>query len=100
LAHYAELVQFGEYKVLAVNAPRMYRSELGYILSKWQPPFGIVYYKAGGVWHITMRGDGVINLAEIAKRHGGSGHHNAAGFRIPSGAPFPFTVIPTSKSSD
>lgn len=97
LAHYAELVQFEDYKVLAVNAPRMYRSELGYILSKWQPPFGIVYYKAGGVWHITMRGDGVINLAEIAKRHGGNGHHNAAGFRIPGDAPFPFTIIPTNK---
>lgn len=93
LAHFAEPVEFDGYHVLAVNGPRMMRSELGYVLSKWQPPFGIVYYKAGGVWHITMRGDGVINLAEIAKRHGGNGHHNAAGFRVPDGQAFPFKII-------
>ncbi|MGH7141265.1 MAG: hypothetical protein ACREGH_01355 [Minisyncoccia bacterium] len=93
LAHFAEPVEFDGYTVLAVNGPRILRSELGYVLSKWQSPFGIVYYKAGGVWHITMRGDGVINLAEIAKRYGGNGHHNAAGFRVPDGQPFPFKTI-------
>lgn len=31
-------------------------------------------------WKYSMRGRGVIDLSEIAKKHGGGGHFNAAGF--------------------
>ncbi len=93
LAQNAELVELDEFKVLAVNAPRLFRAELGFVLSKWRPPFGIVYYKTGGVWHFAMRGDGNINLSEIAQRRGGNGHHNAASFRIPAGQPFPIKPV-------
>jgi oligoribonuclease NrnB/cAMP/cGMP phosphodiesterase (DHH superfamily) len=94
LADKAELVLLGEYRVLAVNAPRFFRSALGHKLATKKSPFGIVWYFHHDKWHFSLRGDGSIDLTEIAKRYGGSGHKNAAAFRRPLNDPFPFTIIP------
>jgi oligoribonuclease NrnB/cAMP/cGMP phosphodiesterase (DHH superfamily) len=90
---HAELVQFDEYQVLAVNAPRLLRSEIGHQLATKHAPFAIVYYEIDGAWHFSMRGDGSVDLSKIAQKHGGNGHRSAASFRLPFGSPFPFTLL-------
>jgi phosphoesterase RecJ-like protein len=36
----------------------------------------------GGPWHVSFRSRGRVNVAAIAQRFGGGGHHNAAGCSI------------------
>jgi len=89
----AELVEFEGHQVLAVNSGRMMHSRIGNLLVKKRAPFSIVWYRHHGRWHVSLRGDGSINLAELAQRHGGNGHHNAAGFTVPFDAPLPFKFL-------
>ncbi len=96
LADQATEVQFDEYKILAVSAPRLFRSELGHILAKKKGPFAIVWYPNNGMWHFSMRGDGSIDLTKIAQRRGGNGHRNAASFMLPMSEPLPFTPVKKS----
>ena len=93
LVDQATEVQFDEYKILAVSAPRLFRSELGYMLAKKKGPFAIVWYPNNGMWHFSMRGDGTVDLTKVAQKHGGNGHPNAASFMLPMNAPFPFTPV-------
>jgi oligoribonuclease NrnB/cAMP/cGMP phosphodiesterase (DHH superfamily) len=89
----AEEVMLGEYKVYAVNAPRLFRSEIGNKLAEKHPPFSIVWYPNHGMWHFSLRGKGEIDLFKVAQRYGGNGHKNAASFRLPLGAAFPFAPV-------
>lgn len=93
LATQAVEVQFDEFTIYAVSAPRLFRSELGHMLASKKGPLSIVWYPNNGIWHFSMRGDGSVNLAEVAQRRGGNGHHNAASFQLPMSAPFPFTPV-------
>ncbi|KKP97901.1 MAG: Phosphoesterase, DHHA1 [Parcubacteria group bacterium GW2011_GWD2_38_12] len=93
LVKQAELVEFDGHKVLAVNAPRIFRSELGHKLALKHPPFAIVWGEHQGIWQFSLRGDGSIDLTEIAGRYGGGGHKNASAFRLPLDAPLPFKII-------
>jgi phosphoesterase RecJ-like protein len=38
-------------------------------------------------FHVSLRSDGTVNVAELAGAFGGGGHHNAAGFQIESTLP-------------
>lgn len=93
LAAQAVEVDFLEYRIFAVNAPRLFRSELGNLLAKRKGPFSIVWYEHAGKWHLSLRGDGSVDLSEVAKKFGGAGHHNAASFRVPFDQPLPFKRI-------
>ena len=93
LASGAEEVDFAGYRVLAVNASRIFRSQLGHILAERQGPFAIVWYYYDGVWHLSLRGDGSVDLSEIAKQFGGNGHHDASAIDWPVDKPFPFKRI-------
>ena len=45
-------------------------------------PFGACYFDRGDgkrQWSLRSR-DGAVDVAKVAKRHGGGGHRNAAGF--------------------
>lgn len=98
LANQAVEVVFDEFTILAVSAPRLFRSELGHVLAKKKGPFAIVWYPNNGIWHFSLRGDGTIDLTKIAQRHGGNGHPNAAGFQLPMSEPLPFTPVQSSSS--
>ncbi len=89
-AEFAEEVEFEGYRVYAVNASRMFRSDLGHMLADKKGPFAIIYYSYEGEWHYSLRGDGSIDLTEIVKKYGGSGHHDAAAFDLPADSPQPF----------
>lgn len=87
----AEEVEFDEFNVLAVNVPRLFNSQVGNLLAQKHPPFAIVWYPHKDQWHFSLRGTGEVDLAAVAQRRGGNGHHNAASFRVPFGQPFPFS---------
>ena len=90
----AELVEFAGYRVLAVNAPSFLDSDLGHALVKKLPPLGIVWRReSGSINRFSLRGNGKINLAELAKKFGGGGHKDAAGFILPANKPLPWRSI-------
>ncbi len=72
------------YLIQAVNCPAQYSSDVGHILaSKEGASFGATYHiESRGVARVSLRGNGSVNVAEIAERFGGGGHANAAGFTI------------------
>lgn len=79
LLRQADKVKFNGYEVLAVNSP-VFNSELGHFLSRKKPPFGIVWYRNNHKNFFSLRADGKIDVAKIAKKYGGGGHKSAAGF--------------------
>jgi hypothetical protein len=44
--------------------------------------YGITYYDDGDIRKFSLRSKGNVNVAEIAKKYGGGGHPNAAGFQL------------------
>jgi oligoribonuclease NrnB/cAMP/cGMP phosphodiesterase (DHH superfamily) len=94
MANNAYEVEFEGYRVLAVNTASEFRSDLGNLLAKMKPPFGIVwYYRKDGKISCSMRGDGSIDLTQIAQKYGGGGHHSAASFTVPIDLPLPFKQV-------
>lgn len=90
----AEKVQFDEFTILAVNSGAgLFKSEVGHRLATKKGPFAIVWHGREGNWYCSLRGDGTVDLSEIAKRYDGGGHHDAASFRISMDKPLPFTFL-------
>jgi oligoribonuclease NrnB/cAMP/cGMP phosphodiesterase (DHH superfamily) len=68
------------YKVLSVNATVLI-SEIAGKLAESRP-FGVTYFtdaKGRRIWSLRSR-EGGVDVSEIAKRHGGGGHRQAAGY--------------------
>ena len=79
---FARELEIDGYKVLAVNATVLH-SEIAGELAKGRP-FGAAYFtRQDGrtVWSLRSTDSG-IDVSEVARRHGGGGHRNAAGFEI------------------
>jgi oligoribonuclease NrnB/cAMP/cGMP phosphodiesterase (DHH superfamily) len=72
------------YIIKAVNCPAQYSSDVGNILASQEgASFGATYcIESRDVVRVSLRGNGSVNVAEIAERFGGGGHANAAGFTI------------------
>jgi len=87
------LVKFAGHKILAANAPHFLASHLGHILSKKHPPFSITWNRQGDGIGVSLRSNGKINVAKIAKRYGGGGHKAAAGFFVPNSGKVPWKVV-------
>lgn len=71
------------YTVPVVNASLFMASEVCGELAEGQP-FAAMYTETATdvIWSLRSRADGV-DVSEIAKRFGGGGHKNAAGFTVP-----------------
>lgn len=68
------------HKILAVNATVLFSDIAGQLAN--DRPFGACYFdRADGKrqWSLRSR-EGGIDVSEVARRHGGGGHRNAAGF--------------------
>lgn len=78
-----------DYRVPMVNVPYHYASDCANELLKAHPnaPFAAAWFLRGdGQVQFSLRSeDGRVDVSEIAKRYGGGGHRNAAGFQIPAG---------------
>lgn len=79
-----QMQQIGGYLVPVLNCPYFFSSEAGHIMAEGHP-FAACYYDANGSrrYGLRSRQDTGIDVSEIAKRYGGGGHKNAAGFSIP-----------------
>jgi oligoribonuclease NrnB/cAMP/cGMP phosphodiesterase (DHH superfamily) len=85
----AQVREFAGYRVPVLNSS-MWASELGNRLAQGYP-FAVIWYDdAEGTRVYSLRStDAGLDVSEIARRFGGGGHRNAAGFRIPAGRPRP-----------
>jgi len=77
----ASEIELDGHKVLCVNATTMI-SEVAGKLAEGRP-FGVTWFEdANGNRIYSLRSrDGGVDVSEIAKKHGGGGHRNAAGFK-------------------
>jgi oligoribonuclease NrnB/cAMP/cGMP phosphodiesterase (DHH superfamily) len=88
LVAHAYMAQVAGYTVPVVNVPpRQYASDCGHALLKKYPeaPFAATWVRSADgkiLWSLRSE-DGRENVAEIAAKHGGGGHRNAAGFSKP-----------------
>lgn len=75
--------EIGGYTVPVVNGSLFMSSEVAGELAEGHP-FAAMYAETekGVIWSLRSRSDGV-DVSEVAKRFGGGGHKNAAGFTIP-----------------
>jgi nanoRNase/pAp phosphatase (c-di-AMP/oligoRNAs hydrolase) len=72
----------GGHTVLAVNSPVL-QSEIGERLAK-DAAFGAVWFVGGNgetYWSLRSRPPVGIDVSEVAKKYGGGGHVQAAGFK-------------------
>ena len=90
----ARMVRFDGRKVFVANASQEFRSEVGAALARMgKSHISIVWTEGKNRRYVSLRSDGVVDVAAVAVRYGGGGHHNAAGFIVANGDPFPWTVI-------
>lgn len=75
--------EIGGYTVPVVNGSLFMSSEVAGELAEGHP-FAAMYAETekGVIWSLRSRNDGV-DVSEVAKRYGGGGHKNAAGFTLP-----------------
>jgi uncharacterized protein len=82
----ATVIELAGHKVRAVNATTLF-SEIAGELAEGHP-FGACYFDRGDgrrQWSLRSR-DGGVDVSEVAKKFGGGGHRNAAGFETASPA--------------
>jgi hypothetical protein len=79
-------MKIGGQLVPTANLPHVLASEAGNMLAK-DVPFAATYFdNAAGRRVFSLRSTaGGLDVSEIAKRYGGGGHRNAAGFSMPRG---------------
>ena len=68
----------------AVTAPAAFSSDLGHELAEKSGTFGLTYFYHGKrqCYECALRSIGEFDVAALAKKFGGGGHKNAAGFRV------------------
>lgn len=70
-------------KGLACNAPYAFASDIGNILAQESGTFGAVWSQnAKKDTVFSLRSEGDFDVSEMAKKFGGGGHKNAAGFTL------------------
>ncbi|MBI2033781.1 MAG: phosphohydrolase [Candidatus Liptonbacteria bacterium] len=92
LTESADLVNFAGRRVFIVNSP-VFNSQIGHLLIKKRPPIGIVWSAKDGTIRVSLRSNSKVDVSKIAKKFGGGGHKNAAGFSLREGAKLPWKRI-------
>lgn len=83
ICQHAREIEIDGHRILAVNSSVLF-SEVAGKLAEGRP-FGAAWFvRSDGrrQWSLRSR-DGGVDVSEVAKRHGGGGHRNAAGFEEP-----------------
>lgn len=86
----ARVMTIGGYSVPVANLPFTLASDAGNLLCQRSmdgiaPPFAGIYYDRPSGRTFSLRSVGDFDVSEIARKYGGGGHKNAAGFRVPLG---------------
>jgi len=92
---HAKLVLFEGYEVYFATAHpfKPMKSLVGNLLAKKKGPFALVVAAHPKGFGVSIRGDGTIDVSEIASRYGGNGHKSSSGFLIPTGGEMPWTIV-------
>lgn len=81
----ARMVEVAGLIVPVVNAPYINTSELVGYLAEQFGPFAVGWFQRGdGKYQYSLRSRGDYDVSEVAKKYGGGGHRNAAGFTVDS----------------
>jgi uncharacterized protein len=86
IAHTSEWVTINKATGLMVRCGHKYASDVGHELAKESGTFGLTYFKMGNAstLQVSLRSEGNYDVEAMAKKLGGGGHKNAAGFIIES----------------
>ncbi len=87
-----DFVEFEGYTVPCVNLnlPINEKSILLARLYTKYPPFAMSYRFDDGQLKVSLRGNGDVDLTELAGKYGGGGHKSSSGFVLPIDYPLPF----------
>jgi oligoribonuclease NrnB/cAMP/cGMP phosphodiesterase (DHH superfamily) len=101
-AEHAKLVLFEGHEVyFATSHPsKPMKSLVGNLLAKKKGPFALVVSAHQEGFGVSIRGDGSVDVAVIARKYGGNGHPNSAGFAIAFGAPLPWKRVEDESITD
>ena len=91
------LVQFEGHQVYAVNVPHIFASVIGNNLALYKNSFGIIWFQDNNQIRVSLRSIKDFDISVIAKKYGGGGHKNAAGFKLPLGTELPWKIIQDNK---
>lgn len=89
LKNILELIDVAAYRIIidgydvpVLNAPYMYASDAGNIMSV-NEPFSATYYDTEHLRHFSLRSQETgLDVSKIAQKFGGGGHEHAAGFEM------------------
>lgn len=96
----AELVKFAGKKIYALNCPYYFADDLGHALAKKTGTFSLLWNESGGRIRCSLRSAGTVDVAKIAKKHGGGGHKESSGFSFPVGKKTPWKLLPEAYSKE
>ena len=99
IAHKAILVSFEGFECYLASTANMFTSDVGNHLARQKPPLGIIASLHGDAIHISLRSTPDIDVSAIARKYGGNGHPQAAGFRIQWGDILPWKVLDEHENS-
>jgi hypothetical protein len=91
----AKKVKFEGYEMgFGITHPVMaMKSHVGHELATKWPPVALVVSAHPDGFGVSIRGDGTVDVAAIARKYGGNGLKSSAGFFIPAGEPLPWEEI-------
>lgn len=96
----AEPVEFEGYTVyLSGSGVQAFTDFVGNKLAREHGPFALIARPAAEGIRVSMRGDGSVDVAELARRYGGNGHTSAAAFRLAWGSPIPWKAVPKDEDT-
>jgi oligoribonuclease NrnB/cAMP/cGMP phosphodiesterase (DHH superfamily) len=98
----AKLVEFeGRECYFATSLPLItMRSAIGKLLVDDAHPFSLIVRAHPEGFGVSIRGNGTIDVAEIARKYGGNGHPGSAGFTIPNGTDMPWKLLEDVKENE
>ena len=96
----AKLVRFEGHECYFAVAMKVFTSDVGNQLARRKPPMALIAHARPDGIRISLRGDGSVNVAEIAQKYGGNGHPSAAAFTLSWGDPLPWSQIPDEDPRD
>lgn len=101
-ADQAKMVSFEGYEcAFATSHPLItMRSSVAAILHEKYPPISLVVSAHPEGFGVSIRGNGTVDVAEIARKYGGNGHPNSAGFAIDLHTPVPWKLIDDETTRD
>lgn len=96
IAESAEMVTFEGHTCYLVSSARFFTSDVGHLLATKQPPLALLLSARADCIRVSMRGNGEVDVAVIARKYGGNGHPAAAAFSIPYHDTMPWQLADTT----